>query len=502
MNTITMKIHDIKGFNDGTIELPIENDIYAIVGNNGSGKSTIMSCLAQLISRHNLGMLRNEDHCSDSYVKFTYDGKQDVWTCNKNGFWVSSLYPDTITFNGTYEGSLFYGQRFRDSKNVDELMEKGKISEDSIVDADEYIVNKLGEILHGNPLYYKGLKKIKNKKIALDLKLKNTPYFSVSKSGLISQYRMSSGECLLISLLHFIYNSIIRRSLPADSPIIMIIDEIELALHPVAITKLLDLLKELVSDYDNLTVFITSHSPEVIRKIAPNNIYKIERVDSDSNNFEIVNPCYPSYAIRDVYEHDGFDYLLLVEDELAKRFVKQSINDLSLNTSRLISVVPVGGWQNVLSLQYELVTNNVLGVGKKVISVLDGDVQSKCQSEKKYKASVKLFLPIQSIEKYLKDKLIDNPDSTIKKKINDTFFSVSSLDSIISEYRINEKKEKDIRGEEYKEDKDGKRFYQKWIIPTLAKYKISENEFIDELFSIIKSDVDMTIFNNNLQRLM
>lgn len=143
---------------------------------------------------------------------------------------------------------------------------------------------------------------------------------------------MSSGECLLISLLHFIYNSIIRKSLPSDSPIIMIIDEIELALHPVAITKLLDLLKELVREYDNLTVFITSHSPEVIRKIAPNNIYKIERVDSDSNNFEIVNPCYPSYAIRDVYEHDGFDYLLLVEDELAKRFVKQSIIDLSLNT--------------------------------------------------------------------------------------------------------------------------------------------------------------------------
>lgn len=253
---------------------------------------------------------------------------------------------------------------------------------------------------------------------------------------------MSSGECLLISLLHFIYNSIIRKSLPSDSPIIMIIDEIELALHPVAITKLLDLLKELVREYDNLTVFITSHSPEVIRKIAPNNIYKIERVDSDSNNFEIVNPCYPSYAIRDVYEHDGFDYLLLVEDELAKRFVKQSIIDLSLNTSRLISVVPVGGWQNVLSLQYELVTNNVLGVGKKVISVLDGDIQSKCQSEKKYRASAKLFLPIPSIEKYLKDKLIDNLDSTIKKKINDTFFSVSSLDSVISEYRIKEKNKK------------------------------------------------------------
>ena len=80
-----------------------------------------------------------------------------------------------------------------------------------------------------------------------------------------------------------------------------------------------------------------------------------------------------------------------------------------------------------------MVTNNVLGVGKKVISVLDGDIQSKCQSEKKYRASAKLFLPIPSIEKYLKDKLIDNLDSKNKKKINDTFFSVSSLDSVISE---------------------------------------------------------------------
>jgi len=48
MANIILKIHDIKGIENGTIELPIENGIFAIVGNNGSGKSTIMSCLAQL----------------------------------------------------------------------------------------------------------------------------------------------------------------------------------------------------------------------------------------------------------------------------------------------------------------------------------------------------------------------------------------------------------------------------------------------------------------------
>lgn len=61
--------------------------------------------------------------------------------------------------------------------------------------------------------------------------------------SIISQYRMSSGECLTISLLHFIYNSLVRRSLSRNTPILMLIDEIELALHPIAITNLLNLLK-------------------------------------------------------------------------------------------------------------------------------------------------------------------------------------------------------------------------------------------------------------------
>jgi ABC-type multidrug transport system ATPase subunit len=42
-----MIIHNVKGIEHGIIELPIENGLYGIVGNNGSGKSTIMSCLSQ-----------------------------------------------------------------------------------------------------------------------------------------------------------------------------------------------------------------------------------------------------------------------------------------------------------------------------------------------------------------------------------------------------------------------------------------------------------------------
>lgn len=497
MNVITMTIHNIKGIHNGTIELPLENGIYALVGSNGCGKSTVMSCLAQLISRHNLGLLMKEDYDSSSYVEFRFNNKTDRWTCNDKGFWKSSIYPKTFSVNGTYEGSLFYGQRFRDSKNVDYLMEENQIEEEYIVDADVYIIEKLGLILHGNPNYYDKLKRIKNKRIAEQYNLKNTPYFFTSSRGLISQYRMSSGECLLISLLHFIYNSLIRRSLPSDKSILMLIDEIELALHPVAINNLLDLLKELTYEYENLTVIITSHSPEVIRKISPMNIYKIEKSTSTDNDFQIINPCYPSYAIRDVYTHDGYDYLLLVEDELAKRIVNKSIKDIGLNKSRLINITPVGGWRNVLKLQYELVNQNILGVGKQVFSILDGDVSKDIPRE--FRSARKLFLPINSVEKYLKNILVDDPNFQIKKEINDEFFSIKSIDTIISEYNIEEDKNKKNMGSKYKDDSDGKRLYKR-LIKDVEKRNITEMQFIDGIYEIIKKYVDLTSFNKSLEK--
>jgi predicted ATPase len=432
-----MTIHGVKGIEHGIIEIPIENGLYAIVGNNGTGKSTIMSCFSQLLSNNGLNWsLREKDYSNESsYVEFIFDGKENRWI-HKNDNWVvlpKKGSAEIIRFNGTYEGSLFYGSCFNDSKKVDSLLYQGRISEIDIIDADSFIVEHMGNILHNKPNYYTDIKKIRNRNVSIELRIKNTPYFQKTIYSLISQYRMSSGECILISLLHFIYNSIVRRSLPRNEPIIMLIDEIELALHPVAIVNLFMLLQNLVDEYENLTVLLTSHSPEVIRRIDPKNMYKLERVNIKENSFNIVNPCYPSYAIRDVYTNDGPDFLLLVEDTLAKIIVKKAIDKLNLDASRLISVVPVGGWQNVLKFQSELLVNNILGVGRKIFSILDGDVQNIITKE--YKSLKKLFLPINSVEKYLYNNLITYQDLILGKQINDKFFQIESLESLINEYK-------------------------------------------------------------------
>ncbi len=53
-NTLKMTIHKIKSIDHAVLELPIENGVYAIIGNNGTGKSAIIYSVAQLINKASL----------------------------------------------------------------------------------------------------------------------------------------------------------------------------------------------------------------------------------------------------------------------------------------------------------------------------------------------------------------------------------------------------------------------------------------------------------------
>lgn len=298
---------------------------------------------------------------------------------------------------------------------------------------------------------------------------------------------MSSGECLLISLLHFVYNSIVRKSLPTNKKILVLIDEIELALHPIAVSRLLDLLKELIKNSDNLIVILTTHSPEVIRKIKPSNLYK---VTNNAGQLTIESNCYPSYLIRDVYSHDGFDYLLLVEDILTRSVVEKILNQERLKNSKLVHIVPVGGWANVLTLHKELLMWNVLGLGKQIVSILDGDVIDLVDTE--YKDLRKLFLPIKSVEKYLYEVIIEKPNHKIKKILNDKYFTISSIDTLLKEHSVKYPKTP---------ENPDKKFYFR-LKKDLEKRGISEQQFVTNLCDDLIVNVDFSMFTTSLAKVL
>lgn len=191
---------------------------------------------------------------------------------------------------------------------------------------------------------------------------------------------MSSGECLLISLLHFLYNSIERRSLPVDKKVLVLIDELELALHPIAINRLMEYLQKLVNEHSNLVIYLSSHSPEVIRRMRPSSLY---RLNNDNGNLTLESNCYPSYLIRDLYSNVTPDFLLLVEDHLAQLVVNRVLSMNNLRSSKLIHCVPVGGADNVLELHKELYSKKILGTNTEIVSVLDGDMEGKLNKEQK-----------------------------------------------------------------------------------------------------------------------
>jgi len=500
-NILKITIHKIKSIEHAVLELPIENGVYAIIGNNGTGKSTIIYTMAQLMSGRSLISFGVDIRDGDSYVEFNYKGITNRWNItasNKDPNKIDMPFPkNQIRINGMYEGSLFFGFRFKNYDKVKELLNRSEINDQMLSKADDYIVEQLGYILHGDKIYYKNLKivRIKNRQIAQQLGLTETPYFMMTESGsLVSQYGMSSGESLMLSLLHFIHNSIMRRSLDEKQPALMLIDEIEVALHPIAVSRLLDLLNDLIIERSNLTVYITSHSPEVIRKIKPRNMFKIEPDSSNKENtLNVVNPCYASYAIRDVFRHDGYDWLLLVEDELARIVVENVLSELKLSDSKLIHITPVGGWNNVLALQYDLYKHNVLGTHKNIVSILDGDIEVQCNQHCLYKQLPKMFLPIPCIEKFLKKVLFDKKDPKIYKRINDSLFQLTSLNEVIMDYKNSLTSKSD--------DKNGKKLY-KYLLKEINERNISEEKFIHFISDIIKESVDFTTFNNNMKNLL
>lgn len=484
MDVLKFEIHNIKNINDAILELPFDNGVYTFVGSNGCGKSTIMLCMSQLLYPTQLRKLRDGDIDKGSYIKFVIDTQWCQWKVNDSLKW--SYVGNDIRFSGLYEGSLFYGTRFEDSTNIEELIKKGKIGANEIADADEPVKRQLSYILHGDTNHYTTLKRLKNKNVADRLGIRNRPYFVKTNGVLISQYRMSSGECMLISLLHFLYNSIERRSLPVNQKALVLIDELELALHPVAVVRLMEYLHQLVKEHSNLVVFLSTHSPEVIKTMNPMDLFKVSNADG---TMTVERNCYPSYLIRDLYSNVSPDFLLLVEDKLAQLVVNKILSNYSLRNSKLIHCVPVGGAANVLALHKELYQKKILGTNTQIVSILDGDMEKTLTKEQK--SIPHLFLPIKSVEKFIYEVIKENKHPELRRIINDKYFIVNSLDNIVADYTKETMKNL---------SDNNKNFYSK-IRKELMNIGTDEEVFVNGLCDDIMSKIDVSKFVASLRKL-
>lgn len=132
MKELDIEISSIKNIKKAKVSIPLNRGIYGIIGNNGMGKSTIMTCLAQAVFSHSLDALREEDISEESYVLLSDGEKTAQWFWQGDKWKTVEKARERVHYDGMYEGSLFYGTRFNDSKIVDDLLTRMSSGEETV----------------------------------------------------------------------------------------------------------------------------------------------------------------------------------------------------------------------------------------------------------------------------------------------------------------------------------------------------------------------------------
>lgn len=161
----------------------------------------------------------------------------------------------------------------------------------------------------------------------------------------ISEKNLSLGELCILKLLRLL------RDCPRGS--LVLIDELELALHPMAQVALLRYLGEIAGD-KALTIIVSTHSATLIKQANASRLLLLQH--DGAGNVICQDKCFPSLVLGALAyrEETAADVIVYVEDEAAKvlveqftfRFMQRIYQNNQLAPS--LQVIPVGGMTNVL----------------------------------------------------------------------------------------------------------------------------------------------------------
>jgi len=354
-------IDNLRCINHLEFEVPSKQGVYLLVGANGRGKSSILTCLDKICNscafQYGFRALpKNERIDSFENTKITYQsGSLKITYTKKNQRWVASPLKDvTPCLKGfNYSDTLFISA---DPTRISYTSDNPGNRKQYIA-VEDFIKDKLNYLF--NTTKYNDLKIIRTP--SGYGRHKNEVYCIKSSRDSYTEKQFSSGELAIIKLLQK-FKSLKNRSL-------ILIDEAELALHPRTQKKLFILLNELAND-KNLLIILATHSPTLIYQAKEPNILLLT-----AN--EIVNPCSHAMALGDidVFQPNYIDNVYFVEDDMAMAYlecVKSRYHQIHPSSIKFSRIYCVGGYRETAKLGIAL-KNDALAQYN-VIVFLDNDV--------------------------------------------------------------------------------------------------------------------------------
>lgn len=362
-------INNIKHIRNLVFEIPTSSGAYVLTGSNGSGKTTLMTTLLRI------GWYRAfQDHFKtgseriDAYEgeviyqtdrnSISYHHAGSRWTPRprsiSQGFFQQFGYPEVRFLPAT-------GNRLYIQDDVINPTDFRAVEEDLKQD-----LNYLLETSKFSNLRYVQTGSSRGPGGGSQ-RWKRAYVIRSGRRKYYSEKNFSLGEILVLNTLALI------RDVPAGS--MLLIDELEMALHPRVQIRLLNYLKNKAIE-NNLTVIISTHSSSLI-KSADKLIYLENQGDG---NILVRNNCYPALVLREVAIEEDIqpDYVFMVEDDMAEMLTKEMVKYYyQLEPTRqipLYKVLPIGGYPQVLgfaSLASEYLFNSKIGQ----YILLDADVE-------------------------------------------------------------------------------------------------------------------------------
>lgn len=364
-----IQITNLKSINTIEFEVP-SSGIHILTGVNGSGKTSLLVALNRIGNKRAFDHFRvgrevNIDRFEKTEIKYSVNDKEITYYRSNRG-WESKPRGNTVDlqrvfgFTSSYfistSGIRFYQTEFKDLQirgkriTFSDVPLQLKTAMNQIFDTDKFSDLKYGTI--------------KNKKGRQRILHRNNILYAIVGSETYSEMNFSLGERLILNTLDYI-NDISSKAL-------LIIDEIELALHPTAQVRFYNHLKKL-SEEKELTCIISTHSSSLI-KCADKRIF----LENENGTVKVLTDCYPSYILKEltVQQDNNSDYLFFVEDIMATRYLNEVLRVYQKTEDKHVSIniVPVGGYEQVVKMAMSFYSIPPYSQ-QKVQAFLDNDVQ-------------------------------------------------------------------------------------------------------------------------------
>lgn len=448
LKRIEFKDNGLRGVSN--IKIDFNYPITVIAGANGIGKTTILQTLACLY--------HNEEERKKTNKKSKFKPYRFTTSKNQKAYYTFSDF-FIQKRNSSEECEIEYEfQSIKNMKKTTHILKKVSkwnnydrrpdryvdyYGVSRIIPSSEFHLfkktftseNKNFIVQDFNPSHVGDVKSILSKPLSgiQSTHLDSMPNFKLNSITLedgttYNNFNMGAGEEVIISLISRI-NEIPEHSL-------VLIEELELGLHPKAQKLLLDKLYNTVLNRKIQLIF-TTHSPFLFKLMPKESRILLKKVNS---KLEVIYGASDFITFNELLGETKKELTIYVEDNIAKNIISNLFNS---EINKRINIVPVGSKENTIRMIGAHIRNPSLG---KMIVLADGDLTDKEISDwyKKYvlleQEVLAAVLPNNKV-KYINKLPGDSaPEKYILEKIKNCNNFISDIDDTDSfkNYILNE----------------------------------------------------------------